>query len=75
MKLYIVGFGPGGFKYMTNEAVAVMQEADVIVGYSTYVELVKEHFPEKEFYQTPMKKRSISMQRGQRNLWSCRTNL
>lgn len=56
MKLYIVGFGPGGFKYMTNEAVAVMQEADVIVGYSTYVELVKEHFPEKEFYQTPMKK-------------------
>ncbi|MDO5293010.1 MAG: precorrin-3B C(17)-methyltransferase [bacterium] len=56
MKLYIVGFGPGGLEYMTNEAVSVIKEADIIVGYSTYVEIVKEYFPEKKYFQTPMKK-------------------
>lgn len=33
-----------------------MEESDVIIGYTVYVELVKEHFAGKDFLTTPMKK-------------------
>ena len=33
-----------------------MEKSEVIIGYTVYVDLVKEHFPEKEFMTTPMKK-------------------
>lgn len=56
MKLSIVGFGPGGYEYMTMQAKQAIEEADLVVGYTTYIDLVKEFFPEKEFFQTPMKK-------------------
>ncbi|MCR4797346.1 MAG: precorrin-3B C(17)-methyltransferase [Lachnospiraceae bacterium] len=53
--LYIIGMGPGKKDMMTNEAFAAMVEADVIAGYTVYVDLVREHFPKKEFYTTPMR--------------------
>lgn len=56
MKLYIIGFGPGGTEYMTLEAKHAIEDSDVIVGYTVYVDLLREHFQEKEFYTTPMKK-------------------
>ena len=43
--LYIVGFGPGNYEHMTQKAIDVMKQVDVIVGYTTYVEIVKEYFP------------------------------
>jgi precorrin-3B C17-methyltransferase len=55
-KLYVVGIGPGNYEQMTLEACNALEECDVIVGYTVYVDLVKEHFPEKEFLTTPMKK-------------------
>ena len=33
-----------------------MEKSEVIIGYTVYVDLVKEHFPGKEFMTTPMKK-------------------
>ena len=33
-----------------------MNESDAIIGYTVYVDLVKEYFPGKEFMTTPMKK-------------------
>lgn len=55
-KLYVVGIGPGAYEKMTIEAVQALEKSDVIIGYTVYVDLVKEHFPGKEFMTTPMKK-------------------
>lgn len=41
---------------MTGKAIQALQDSDVIIGYTVYVDLVKEHFPGKEFMTTPMKK-------------------
>lgn len=55
-KLYVVGIGPGAYEKMTIEASQALSKSDVIIGYTVYVDLVKEHFPGKEFMTTPMKK-------------------
>ena len=55
-KLYVVGIGPGEYEQMTLKAIHALEKSDVIIGYTVYVELVKEHFPGKEFMTTPMKK-------------------
>lgn len=55
-KLYVVGFGPGGKCDMTSRAIDVIQESDVVVGYLTYINLLKEEFPDKNYLQTGMRK-------------------
>lgn len=55
-KVYVVGLGPGEAKYMTYEARAVLEKADVLCGYTVYVDLVAPFFPEKEKFTTPMTK-------------------
>ena len=50
-KLYAVGFGPGGYEHMTAKAIDVIKNAD-----TTYVEMLKKFFPEKEYVATPMTK-------------------
>ena len=54
-KLYVVGIGPGGYEQMTVKAVKVLEECDIIVGYTVYVDLVAEHFAGKEMLTTPMR--------------------
>lgn len=53
-KLYVVGFGPGGYEHMTAKAIDVIEKADVVTGYTTYVDLLKEYFPDKRYIATPM---------------------
>ena len=55
-KIYVVGIGPGAYEKMTIEAEEALKNSDVIIGYTVYVDLVKNHFPGKEFLTTPMKK-------------------
>lgn len=55
-KMYVIGIGPGAYEQMTGKAIAALNDCDVIVGYTVYVDLVKTHFPDKEFMTTPMKK-------------------
>ncbi|MBQ8687659.1 MAG: precorrin-3B C(17)-methyltransferase [Ruminococcus sp.] len=55
MKLYVVGFGCGSHKGMTLEAEAAVSESDLIVGYTVYAELLRQHFPDKEYYTTGMR--------------------
>jgi len=55
-KLYVIGIGPGEYEQMTLKAIHAMEKSEVIIGYTVYVDLVKEHFPEKKFMTTPMKK-------------------
>ena len=54
--IYVAGIGPGSYEQMTIEAAEALKSCDVIIGYTGYVDLVKEHFPGKEFLTTPMKK-------------------
>ncbi|MGB3366504.1 MAG: SAM-dependent methyltransferase, partial [Acidaminobacteraceae bacterium] len=37
-KVYVVGIGPGLHDHMTNAAKVAIEKADIIVGYSTYLE-------------------------------------
>ena len=55
-KIYVVGIGPGAYEKMTIEAAEALKNSDVIIGYTVYVDLVKNHFPGKEFLTTTMKK-------------------
>lgn len=43
-KLFVVGIGPGSLDEMTYHARRAIEEADVIVGYSTYVDLTEPLF-------------------------------
>ena len=54
-KIFIVGMGPGDKNMMTGQAIESMKSSDIIAGYTVYVDLVKDLFPEKEFFMTPMK--------------------
>ena len=53
-KLTAVGIGPGNYENMTIRADRALRDADVIVGYTVYVELVRDRYPEKEFLTTAM---------------------
>lgn len=53
--LYIVGLGPGNETMLTGQARAALEMADVICGYTVYVELVRPLYPDKETYTTPMR--------------------
>ena len=55
-RIRVVGIGPGDYNEMTVRAVNALNACDVIVGYHVYVDLVKEHFPDKEFHTTPMRR-------------------
>jgi len=54
-KIYVVGIGPGEYEQMTIKAAKTLENCDLIVGYTVYVDLVKEHFSNKEFMTTPMR--------------------
>jgi precorrin-3B C17-methyltransferase len=55
-KIYVIGIGPGEYEQMTIKAIKAMESSEVIIGYTVYVDLVKEYFPQKTFLTTPMKK-------------------
>ena len=55
-KLTVVGIGPGNYENMTVRADEALRACQVIVGYSVYVALVRERYPDKEFFTTPMTK-------------------
>ena len=54
-KIYIVGMGPGREELMTGEALHILEQADVIVGYTVYLQLLGERFQKKEMLSTPMR--------------------
>lgn len=54
-KVYVVGIGPGGAEFMTPQARAAMGRADVLCGYTVYLDLVKGLYPDRETYTTPMR--------------------
>lgn len=55
-RIYIVGMGPGREDMMTGEAVRALEQADVIVGYTVYLDLLGSRFRNKEMISTPMRR-------------------
>lgn len=55
-KLFVVGIGPGAYEQMTVQALEALKKSSVIAGYTVYVDLVREFFPDREFLVTAMTK-------------------
>ncbi len=55
-KLYAVGIGPGDLSQMTVRARQVLAEADTVVGYKTYIELIRPLISGKNVITTGMTK-------------------
>ena len=53
-ELYVVGIGPGDAQTLTGAARAALEKADMICGYTLYVDLLRPLYPEKEYYTTGM---------------------
>ena len=54
--VYVVGLGPGTARFLTAQAQAALQAADVLCGYTVYIDLVRPLYPDKEVYTTGMTK-------------------
>ncbi|WGI17920.1 precorrin-3B C(17)-methyltransferase [Methanonatronarchaeum sp. AMET-Sl] len=54
-KLFIVGIGPGKTKYMTKKAINAIKNSEVVVGYKTYLNFIKNHTTDKKTIGTGMK--------------------
>ena len=52
--LTVIGIGPGSEAMMTQDAIAALKEADVVVGYKTYTHLVKPMVCDKVVNKTGM---------------------
>ena len=51
-----MGIGPGSYENMTVRAQEALKASDILIGYTVYIDLVKEHFPDKEKLTTGMRK-------------------
>lgn len=56
MSLYIVGLGPGAGSDQTIKAKEILEKCSVIAGYTTYIDLIREEYPEKHILTTPMRR-------------------
>lgn len=55
-KIYVTGLGPGAADQMTIQAKKVLEKCPVIIGYTVYIDLIREEFPDKIFLSTPMRR-------------------
>lgn len=55
-QIYVIGMGPGSADQMTLRAWRILKQCDVIVGYTVYVDLLKNALPDKEYLTTPMRR-------------------
>lgn len=53
-KLFLVGFGPGSHEHLTFRAKAAIDEAEIVIGYRTYIQLIKELLHGKKVIYTGM---------------------
>ena len=53
-KIMLVGLGPGSHDYMTGRSRAAIAEADTVIGYATYIRLIKDLLDGKEVIKKAM---------------------
>ncbi len=54
--VFVVGLGPGDPQFLTAQAQSALTQAEVLCGYTVYLELVRPYFPDKTYYSTGMTK-------------------
>ena len=52
--VYVVGLGPGNPQFLTAQAKTALENADVLCGYTVYIDLIRSFYPEKEVHATGM---------------------
>lgn len=55
-KIFVTGLGPGAGDQMTVQARNVLKQCPVIIGYTVYIDLIRDQFPDKKFLSTPMRR-------------------
>lgn len=55
MKLTVVGLGPGAGPDLTGRALDAIRQAELVVGYTTYIALIRDAFPDKKMLSTGMR--------------------
>ena len=58
--VFVVGLGPGGPQFLTAQAQSALTQAEVLCGYTVYLDLVRPYFPKKEYYSTGMTQESTA---------------
>ncbi|WP_070000898.1 precorrin-3B C(17)-methyltransferase [Cellulosilyticum sp. I15G10I2] len=53
--IYVIGIGPGAKETMTLQAISALEEAEVIVGYKTYINLIEAFIADKEVIKNGMR--------------------
>lgn len=53
--LYVIGLGPGKEELMSGEALQALEKCDIVVGYSTYMRLIRDLVKDKEHVATGMR--------------------
>ncbi|MGC5326170.1 precorrin-3B C(17)-methyltransferase [Brevibacillus sp. SYSU BS000544] len=53
-KLLVIGFGPGSEDHITKRAKEAIEESNIIIGYNTYVDLIKDLLTTQEVLSTGM---------------------
>jgi len=52
--IYVVGIGPGSAAFRTAAADRTLREADILVGYQTYIDLIRSDYPDTPVFATGM---------------------
>lgn len=55
-KIYVVGIGPGDRQHMSGRALEAINDSEVIIGYKTYIDLVRDQLEGKEVVDSGMRK-------------------
>jgi len=53
-KIYVVGIGPGNMDLITPKAIKALREADIIIGYKTYIQQVEALIKDKKTFAYSM---------------------
>lgn len=54
-KIFIVGIGPGNREHMSHKACDVIENADIVAGYTTYIRIIEKSFTLKNVFVTGMR--------------------
>lgn len=55
-KIFVTGIGPGLYEHMTEAARKSLEEADIILGYKTYIDIIKDLIGDKEVLSSGMRR-------------------
>ena len=64
MNIYVVGLGPGSSKNITPQVSQVIRDCDTVVGYGTYIDLIRPLIEDKEIVENWNEKKERRCQKA-----------